>query len=65
MIIIGITGNIATGKTTVANYFRKRKIPVFDADTCVAELYFNKKSEIYYYVKRFFSKAVTRSGICR
>lgn len=32
MLRIGLTGNIGSGKTLVANIFRKLSIPVFDAD---------------------------------
>ncbi|MDO4775209.1 MAG: dephospho-CoA kinase [Aerococcaceae bacterium] len=32
MYKIGLTGGIATGKTTVANYLQSKKIPVIDAD---------------------------------
>ncbi len=30
--LIGLTGGIASGKTLVASFFRKKKIPVIDAD---------------------------------
>jgi len=33
MKIIGVTGGIASGKSTLTAYFRKQNIPVFDADT--------------------------------
>jgi dephospho-CoA kinase len=39
MIIIGLTGSIAMGKTQVANIFRAEDIPVFDADKEVHALY--------------------------
>jgi dephospho-CoA kinase len=39
MIIIGLTGSIAMGKTEVANIFRAEAIPVFDADKEVHALY--------------------------
>jgi len=39
MIIAGLTGSIAMGKTTVANYMRSRGIPVFDSDAAVHALY--------------------------
>lgn len=36
--IIGITGGIATGKSTVTNYIRSKGYPVIDADNLVHEL---------------------------
>jgi len=46
-IIIGLTGGIATGKTTVTNYLEnKYKIPVIDADI-LAKKAVNKNSPIY------------------
>ena len=38
MIIIGITGSIGMGKTTVSNMLRILKIPVFDSDKEVREI---------------------------
>ncbi len=38
MIIIGITGSIGMGKTTVSKMFRVLKIPVFDSDKKVKEI---------------------------
>ncbi len=39
MIKIGITGSLASGKTTVAKLMSKRRYPVFSADKIVADLY--------------------------
>ncbi len=41
MIIIGITGSIASGKSTVAQLIGKKKYPIFSADKFVQKLYKN------------------------
>ena len=41
MIVIGITGSIATGKSTVGRIFKQLKIPVFDSDHEVHNLLSN------------------------
>jgi len=42
MLIVGLTGSIGMGKSTVAEYFIKRGIAVFDADGEVHRLYENE-----------------------
>lgn len=37
MFIVGLTGGISSGKSTVANVFRENGIPVVDADEIARE----------------------------
>ena len=39
MIKIGITGSLASGKSTVAKIISSRKYPIFDADKAVSKIY--------------------------
>ena len=50
MIKIGITGSIASGKTTVAKMFSNQKYPLFSADKEVKKIY----------NKNFFKKKISK-----
>ena len=56
MKIIGITGSIASGKTTVANILSGTKYPLFSADKIVSSLY-KKKNFIKILTKKFTLKS--------
>ena len=50
MIIIGITGSIGMGKTTIANMLKRFNIPVFDSDKEVKDILENNnliKDQVY------------------
>lgn len=42
MIILGLTGSIGMGKSTTAEFFKKRNIPTYNADDAVHSLYQDK-----------------------
>ena len=43
MFILGVTGSISSGKTTVAKIMGSNKYPIFFADRVVAKIYKDKK----------------------
>jgi dephospho-CoA kinase len=59
--IIGLTGGIATGKSTVANLFRLENTPVIDADQLVKGIY--RKEESVNFIKNNFPEAIEDNSI--
>jgi dephospho-CoA kinase len=47
MPVFGLTGNLASGKSTVLKLLKKKGARIFDADKLVHEYYKNRKSSIY------------------
>lgn len=43
MYVLGLTGSLAMGKTTVAEMFKKNGVPAFDADAAVHGLFKDRK----------------------
>lgn len=56
-LVLGLTGGIATGKSTVAKMFEERNIPVIDTDQIAREL-LNKGTESYNEVIKFFTSDI-------
>jgi len=51
MIIVGLTGGIASGKTTIINYIKKKNIPTHDSDALVGSLYKKPTESFLKYLK--------------
>src|SRR3989338_7454577 len=65
MLIVGLTGNLSTGKSTVARLFRKKGAKVLDADK-IAKNAFNQHSACFKrIVKNFGREVLTGKGVDR
>jgi dephospho-CoA kinase len=64
MIKLGITGSIATGKSTISKIFKRLKIDVFNADDIVHKL-LNTNTLIYNVIKRNWPEACNQNFIDR
>ena len=51
MVIIGLTGGIASGKSTILSFLKNKRIPVHDSDLVVQNLYKNSSKELINYLK--------------
>lgn len=57
MLVVGLTGGIGSGKSTVEKLFAKKHIPVIDADL-IAKNLTTTNSKIYYQLVNHFSKNI-------
>ena len=64
MIIIGITGSIGTGKTTVSKMFKMLKIPIFDSDKKVKEI-LNRNQFVLEKISKIWPEAISSNQIQR
>lgn len=62
MLIIGLTGGIASGKTTVADLFAARGVPLVDADVSAREVVAPGSSGLAAVVEAFGSEILTTTG---
>ena len=51
-IIVGLTGGIASGKTTIVELLRKKKLAVHDSDLAVEGIYSKPKAKFLNYLKK-------------
>jgi len=65
MAIIAITGEVCSGKSSVAGLLKKKGAVIFDADRIVHGYYQDKNSRVYKKVSRDFPECVSDSGISR
>lgn len=64
MIIVGLTGSIAMGKSTVTSYFEKHGAAVTNADTLVHQLYEND-ADVIAEIMRLWPQAVENGKVNR
>ena len=51
-IVVGLTGGIASGKTTIVDFLRKNKLAVHDSDLVVGGIYSKPKTKFLNYLKK-------------
>ena len=57
--VIGLTGGIASGKTTIANFFEKLRVPVIDADEIAHDI-IKPNTNIYQTIVSHFGRNILR-----
>ena len=60
--IIGITGGIGSGKTTVCDYLKKNNFAVHESDRVVAQMYSKPNNSFLYFLKKNISKEVVKNN---
>ncbi len=65
MLVVGLTGNLGSGKTTVLNLLQRKGARVFNSDRCVHQLYNQKKGLVYKKIACQFPEAVNKGRINR
>ena len=52
MIVIGLTGGIASGKTTIMNFLKKKKFALHDSDSVVKKIYSKPEPKFLSYLTK-------------
>ena len=64
MIVVGLTGGIASGKSFVINYLKRKKIPTHESDLVVSKMYKKPSKDFLSYLKKNgFSNSITNNKI--
>ena len=62
MLVIGLTGGIGSGKSTVTRLFEKRNVPVIDTDVIARELVKPGEEALNEIIKAFGDSVIKESG---
>jgi len=60
--ILGLTGGIASGKSTVSEYFKQYGVPIIDADVVSREIVEVESEGLYEIVQNFGDSILTETG---
>jgi len=63
MIIIGLTGGIASGKTTISNFLKKKRYAVHSSDDVVKKIYSKPTTSFINLIKKISLSAAIRGRI--
>tara|TARA_B100001013_G_scaffold343060_1_gene270077 strand:+ start:474 stop:821 length:348 start_codon:yes stop_codon:yes gene_type:complete len=67
MIVIGLTGSIGSGKSFIANFLEKKKIPIFYADKEANKILKNdnivKKKIIKFFPETYIKKKINKAKL--
>jgi dephospho-CoA kinase len=64
MIVVGLTGSIATGKSTIVKRLTELGIHVHDADECVHEM-FSHNEQVIEDIRKLWPECITGDGVDR
>ena len=62
MFVVGLTGGIASGKTTVANLFAKQGVPIVDTDIIARQLVAPGQETLHQIIQLFGQQYLTADG---
>ena len=61
--VIGLTGGIATGKSSVARFFAEKGVPVIDADQIARDVVLPGSAALAQIVAQFGLEVITQEGL--